>query len=83
MLSQNFVDVLLGAALGQLLDQPSLHDHKLVLQGDVSIFPHVEGDDEGLNLLVVGLEVLQSNLVEGVQDLEVFWSVLNQLLEGP
>lgn len=82
LLSDHAADgLLLALDLRVLLDEASLHVHQLVLHLLVGVPSHVCGDDQLLDLGVLGDEILQANLCKLVEDLEVLQRVLNDCLE--
>lgn len=68
--------------LGQLLDKPVFHDDKLILKWDVSLLAHIKGNNQSLDFIVIGFEIFQGDVVKGIQNFVVFWSVLHKLLQG-
>lgn len=72
---------LLAQLLREFLHQSSLHGDQLVLELEIAILSHVDGDDQLLNAAVLSLEVLQANLFERVQHLVVLLGVLHYGLE--
>jgi hypothetical protein len=72
---------LLPQLLGELLDEAGLHGHQLVLELGVALPAHVDADDQLLDAAVLGLEVLQTDLLERVQHLVVLLRVLHHRLQ--